>query len=120
MTNRVLIVDDHAAFRDRARLLLESEGYEVVGEAPDGSTAVVAAFRLRPDLALIDVQLPDTTGFEVAEQLRVAGTARSIVLISVRRESDFGERVARSAADGFIEKADLSRRAIGKAIGRSR
>ena len=66
MAARVLIVDDHPAFRAAARRLLELEGYDVVGEAEDGLSAIAAARALRPDFILLDVQLPDLDGFEVA------------------------------------------------------
>ncbi len=73
----VLIVDDHPSFRATARLLLESEGFEVVGEAADGTAGLLAARELEPDLVLLDVQLPDIDGFEVAvaahERRRRAG-----------------------------------------------
>ena len=66
---RVLIVDDHPSFRASARKLLESEGYDVVGEAADGAGALEAAEQLHPDVVLLDVQLPDLDGFEVAKRL---------------------------------------------------
>src|SRR5699024_431352 len=65
----VLIVDDNAGFRLRARELLESEGFEVVGEAADADSALAAMRQLAPDIVLLDVQLPDRDGFEVAKQL---------------------------------------------------
>ena len=65
----VLIVDDHASFRATARQLLEAEGYEVVGEAADGASALEAVARLRPDVVLLDVQLPDMDGFEISRRL---------------------------------------------------
>ena len=68
MAVSVLIVDDHAAFRAFARTLLTDEGFAVVGEAVDGATALEAARRLRPDVVLLDVQLPDTNGFVLAER----------------------------------------------------
>ena len=61
MSRTVLIVDDHEPFRQRARALLEDEGFEVVGEAADGDAALEAARRLRPDVVLLDVQLPGAT-----------------------------------------------------------
>ena len=69
----VLIVDDHPSFRATARLLLESEGFEVVGEAADGAAGLREARALEPDLVLLDVQLPDIDGFEVAAQLTGGG-----------------------------------------------
>jgi len=108
MRPTVLMVDDHQGFRTRARAMLEAQGFDVVGEAGDGRSAVAAADRLRPDLALVDIGLPDLDGFAVAAAIRAAGTAHRIVLISGREAADFGGRVAGSAADGFIPKADLS------------
>ena len=69
MATTVLIVDDHTAFRSRARRMLEADGFEVVGEAGDGASGVAAARRLEPDVVLLDLQLPDTTGFAVAQEL---------------------------------------------------
>ncbi len=63
----VLIVDDHPSFRASARTLLEAEGYEIVGEAENGAAALQAVKELKPDLVLLDVQLPDIDGFQVAE-----------------------------------------------------
>lgn len=108
MRTTVLVVDDHAAFRARARVMLETEGFDVVGEAEDARSAIAEAARLRPDVALVDVQLPDGDGFDVTERLRRSGTARRIILISGREREDYGGRVERSGADGFISKGDLS------------
>ncbi len=83
MKESVLIVDDHAQFRHSARRLLERSGYPVVGEAEDGHSGLAEAERLRPGLVLLDVFLPDTDGFEVAEQLTGDGIA-VVVLISSR------------------------------------
>src|SRR3954466_16344543 len=69
MPRTVLIVDDHPSFRSTARALLEAEGFEVVGEAEDGASGLAAAAELRPDLILLDVQLPDIDGFEVASRV---------------------------------------------------
>ena len=114
MPTSVLIVDDHPSFRSTARLLLESEGYLVVGEAQDATSALQAARQLRPDLVLLDVNLPDLDGFDVAARLtngRAPGDP-VVVLISSRDSSDYGPLVTRSGARGFIAKADLSGAAI--------
>jgi DNA-binding NarL/FixJ family response regulator len=105
----VLIVDDHPSFRASARAMLESEGFDVVGEAEDGASAVEAVRALSPDVVLLDVQLPDMTGFDVcaAIQDRNGGTPE-IVLVSSRDVSDYGELVAASCACGFVPKGELS------------
>jgi len=108
MRPRVLMVDDHDGFRLRARALLEAEGFEVVAEASTGKDAIAKAAGTRPDIALVDIQLPDLDGFAVADGIRSAGTARQIILISGRDAADYGDRVSQSAADAFIPKAELS------------
>ena len=80
MAATVLIVDDHPGFRAAARRLLELEGYEVVGEAEDGMTALERIHELRPEVVLLDVQLPDIDGFEVAERLSTNGFMPAVVL----------------------------------------
>src|SRR5207244_12728343 len=80
----VLIVDDHEEFRLAARALLERCGFVVVGEAADGGSAIAEAERLRPRLVLLDVQLPDLDGFQVAARLAEAGHAPTVVLTSSR------------------------------------
>ena len=106
MAVRVLIVDDHAPFRTLARLLLVADGFDVVGEVGDG--ALVAARALRPDVVLLDVQLPDADGFAVAAALSGGPRAPAVVLVSSRSRTDYGSRVTDSAARGFIAKDELS------------
>ena len=108
MSKTVLIVDDHATFRASARLLLEAEGYEVVGEASDGGSALAQASALGPDFVLLDVQLPDIDGFEVAKRLTDGGAAPAVILISSRDGGDFGSLVESSGARGFVSKGELS------------
>ena len=112
MRPRVLIVDDNGAFRAAARQLLERGGFVVVAEAETGREGVEEAKMHGPDLALVDVQLPDRDGFEVAEQLSELTPAPRVILISSLDGSDFGALVAGSSALGFIPKADLSSRMI--------
>ncbi len=108
----VLIVDDHAGFRRLARRLLEAGGFTVVGEAHDGTSALAACTALRPELVLLDVVLPDTDGFAVAEQL-VDGVERPVVILTSSREAvEFAGRLERSPARGFIHKDDLSGTAL--------
>jgi DNA-binding NarL/FixJ family response regulator len=109
----ILIVDDDHRFRGIARRLLESEGFEVVGEAGDGETAVAAARELEPDVVLLDVQLPDVDGLEVAERISADG-GPAVVLTSTRDESDFGPQLHESGARGFVPKDELSARRIAE------
>jgi DNA-binding NarL/FixJ family response regulator len=104
----VLIVDDHPSFRASARVLLESEGFQVIGEAVDGASALTEAGRLRPQLVLLDVQLPDIDGFDVAARLTGEAQSPAVILVSSRDSSDFGPLVSRSGARGFVPKAELS------------
>lgn len=108
-------MDDHAPFRASARRLLELEGWAVVGEAADGASALETVARVHPDLVLLDVALPDTSGFDVAE--RLAGSQARIVLVSSRDPADFGARVGRSGAVGFIPKDELSGAALASLLG---
>jgi DNA-binding NarL/FixJ family response regulator len=109
MARTVLIVDDHPSFRATARALLESEGFEVVGEAKDGREAIEQTERLRPEVVLLDVQLPDTTGFEVARALAHSnGGGPAIVLVSSRDGSDYGDEIPACGARGFVPKGELS------------
>jgi DNA-binding NarL/FixJ family response regulator len=112
MKRTVLIVDDHAGFRATARRVLEAGGYSVIAEAEDGSTGVAAAAESSPDLALVDVQLPDFDGFEVTRRLRESGEAPEIVLISSHERADFGSLIESSGARGFVSKSDLSAAAL--------
>jgi DNA-binding NarL/FixJ family response regulator len=112
MSVTVLIVDDHPSFRASARTLLEAEGFEVVGEAEDGAGAMRAARELRPDLVLLDVQLPDLDGFEVADRLRKLEDPPEVVLTSSRDGADYGRCIECCGARGFVPKADLSGAAI--------
>lgn len=106
----MLIVDDHAIFRSAARRLLEGEGFEVVGEASDGETGLSLAHELAPQLVLLDVALPDRSGYEVAR--RLAGGASKVVLVSSRSQDDVDQRFRESGALGFIPKERLSGAAI--------
>jgi DNA-binding NarL/FixJ family response regulator len=113
----VLIVDDHAAFRSSARALLEVEGFDVIGEAADGAEAVDAVGTLRPDIVLLDIQLPGLDGLAVAEQLATAPDPPAVVLISSRDAAAYGPRLRETPARGFIPKSGLSGEALAALVG---
>jgi DNA-binding NarL/FixJ family response regulator len=108
VSQTVLVVDDHPSFRTTARRLLQAEGFDVVGEAENGAEAVRKAGELHPDFVLLDVQLPDLNGFEVANVLCRNGSSPMVVLVSSRDATDYGELIAGCGARGFIPKAELS------------
>ena len=117
VSRTVLIVDDHAGFRRRARRALEAEGYEVVGEAPTGAEGIEAAAALQPDVVLLDVQMPGIDGFEVAARLTAGDDGPAVVLVSTRDGLDFGGLVVESGARGFIAKDDLSGPTLAELLG---
>jgi DNA-binding NarL/FixJ family response regulator len=113
MAFRLLIVDDHPSFRASARAILEAEGFVIVGEASDGASALVAVAELAPDVVLLDVQLPDASGFDLCERILAEnGAAPGVILVSSRNAEDYGPRVAGSGALGFLPKAELSGEAV--------
>jgi len=112
----VLIVDDHAEFRASAVELLEAEGFEVIGAAADGAGAVELALSLRPQVVLLDVQLPDRDGFAVAARLAQEAQPPQIVLTSSRDAGAYGRRLAGAPVRGFIAKRDLTGAALAALV----
>lgn len=108
----LLIVDDHAGFRSWAREVLADEGFDVIGEAGDGRTAIRLAEELRPEIVLLDIQLPDLDGFDVADQISQA----TVVLTSGRAPEDFGGRLS-SSPHSFVSKEDISGATLEAALG---
>lgn len=113
----VLIVDDHATFRSSARAVLEAEGFDVVGEAASVGEAVEAIARTQPEIVLLDVELPDGNGFDLAERLTANGSRINVVLVSSRDYSDFVALVTQSGARGFLPKAELSGERLSALVG---
>ncbi len=111
-----LIVDDHAGFRTTARSLLEGEGW-TVAEADTGAAGLQAAEDSTPDFVLLDVQLPDLDGFEVAERLSAFARPPAVILTSSRDGADYGSLVTASAVRGFIPKGELSGERIRALLG---
>jgi DNA-binding NarL/FixJ family response regulator len=112
MATTILVVDDHSGFRASARKLLESEGFDVVGEAVDGESAVRTARELKPEVALVDVYLPDVDGLEVASRLRGLDRPPAVILISSHGQSELDPLIPDSGARGFLPKSQLSREAL--------
>lgn len=115
----ILIIDDHDGFRAFARSLLENAGF-TVAEAASGTEATEVARTIWPSLILLDVQLPDFDGFEVARRLAADGAGPEVVLTSTRDASDCGERITASPAAGFLPKDALSGAALRRFLERDR
>jgi DNA-binding NarL/FixJ family response regulator len=116
MAHTLLIVDDHAAFRSTARALLECDGWNVVGEAGDGTSGLSAARTLKPDVVLLDVRLPDIDGFAVAEELTAGGAGPAVIVTSSSDDPLYPDRARRTGARGFVAKHDLSGAALQRVL----
>jgi DNA-binding NarL/FixJ family response regulator len=112
----VLIVDDNAAFRSAARAVLEAGGYQVMAEVGTAAAAVTAAVRLRPDVVLLDIGLPDQDGFATCRQLHADQPDLMIVLCSIREAEEYGDAVASSSAAGFVAKSRLSAEELSRIV----
>jgi DNA-binding NarL/FixJ family response regulator len=116
MAATVLIVDDHAGFRLSARRMLEADGFDVVGEAKDGREAIEATVRMRPEIVLLDVYLPDANGFDLATELSALPEPPAVVLTSSHDSEDFGDCLIASTARGFVPKGDLCGSAVAALV----
>lgn len=117
MAARFLIVDDHERFRELARMLLENEGHQVVGEAGDAAEAMKAVLEVDPDALLIDVNLPGQNGFDLAARLLHERPDRAVVITSIREGEYFHQLARNMGARGFIVKNDLSGETLTKLLG---
>lgn len=111
MRVRCLIVDDNAGFREEMRRLLVEQGLDVVGGAGSPADAQRQIAELRPDVALIDIDLGGESGLELARQLRAQagqGAVPHLILISTHDEAEYADLIEASPAIGFLAKIDLS------------
>jgi DNA-binding NarL/FixJ family response regulator len=114
---RCLIVDDNEPFLDSARRLLESDDLHIVGVATTAAQAVQLAEERGPDIALVDVELREEDGFEVARQLVTAQPELRVIMISTHSEDDLATLVAQSPALGFLAKSRLTPAAVRALVG---
>ncbi|MHB8533794.1 MAG: response regulator [Solirubrobacteraceae bacterium] len=112
MTVRVLVVDDQAPFREVARAVVElTDGFEVAGEAESGEESIALAEELRPDLILMDINLPGISGLEATRQILSGDGAHPhivVLVLSTYEASEFGSQAEEAGAASFISKSDFS------------
>jgi DNA-binding NarL/FixJ family response regulator len=114
MSLRCLLVDDNASFLEAARVLLDRQGLDIVGLASTGAEAVRLSQELRPDVALVDIDLGNESGFDLVRLLSEQGdiTPSRVILISTHSEDDFADLIGQSPALGFLSKSELSAAAV--------
>jgi len=116
---KCVIVDDSSLFLEGAVDLLTREGLDVVGVASDSAQATRLVTELHPDVTLVDIDLGDEDGFELAERLHAISGASKVILVSTHAEADLAHLIERSPALGFIAKARLSAQAIRDTLERA-
>jgi DNA-binding NarL/FixJ family response regulator len=112
MPIRCLIVDDQRSFLDAARSVLEAGGLDVVGVATTATEALELSAELEPSVALVDIDLAEESGLDLATELAAQAPGMKLVLISTHGEEDFTELIQASPAIGFLPKTELSGRAL--------
>lgn len=105
-TLNAIIVDDHPLARMAIRNLLEREGITIVGEAGDGTQALLAIEQLNPDLVIVDVDIPELSGIDVVEKLRKQAFSQIIIVVSAKNDLFYGKRSADVGANAFISKQE--------------
>lgn len=100
----VVIADDHAIVREGVAALCAAKGFRVVGECADGAAAVEKILELKPDFAIIDLNMPVLSGVEAIRRLRAEGTATRLLVLTVSREESLVVEALRAGADGYLLK----------------
>ena len=117
MTRSILVVDDDAAVRRLIVRILRSAGHVVVGEAGSVADALDRAEALRPDIALVDIGLPDGDGFSLTRQLRAKPWPMRIVIFSSDADRTNADAAERAGAVGFLPKDELASPGLERLIG---
>lgn len=100
----VLVVDDDHMMREMLKLILHSDGYEVLGEAANGKTAVALCENLKPGLVLLDINMPKMDGLQALEEIRKISPAARVMMVSAEATMDRVKEAISKGASGFIVK----------------
>jgi len=120
VTLSCLIIDDSEKFLASATRLLSLQGVSVIGRASSGDEALRLAAALSPDVTLVDVELGDEDGLELARRLTSAGLSAMVILISLRDHNELTELIAGSGAIGFLRKDALDAQAVADLVAQRR
>ncbi len=113
MPVEILIADDHAVMRDGLRMILEAEaGFSVVAEAADGREAVAAVRRLRPDVAIMDIAMPELNGIEATIQIKEYRPETEVIMLSMHATAEYIHRALSAGALGYLLKESAGREVI--------
>jgi DNA-binding NarL/FixJ family response regulator len=106
---RILVADDHGLVRRGARAVLHSRrGWRVVAEAANGREAVQRAIELKPDVAVVDISMPELDGVEVARQIRVSVPETKVLVLTMHESDQMVRRALGAGACGYLLKSDLT------------
>ena len=103
-TIRILVADDHSVVREGLRRVLDSPGFEVVGEAASGAQAIEAAHRLKPDVVVLDISMPDGNGLASIARIREVSPSSRVLMLSVYQGGEYVQQAARNGAHGYVLK----------------
>jgi DNA-binding NarL/FixJ family response regulator len=112
---RLMLADDHQMLREGLRRSMVDQGFDVVCEASDGMEAVEAAFRLRPDVILMDVTMPEMDGVEATRRIRQSLAETRVVMLTMHADQDVLANAIRAGASGYLVK-DCSTDEIADAV----
>ena len=105
MTTRLLLVDDHAVVRSGLRMLLENErDVEIVGEASSATEAIEAVMRLKPNVVLMDIGLPDLSGIDATREIKKRAAEVSIVALTIHEDEEYFFKMLEAGASGYVPK----------------
>ena len=111
---RILLADDHAMLRDGVRMVLEAHpGFEVVGTADNGAEAVALAHSLQPDIAVLDVAMPELNGLDATREIRACCPETEIVILSMHEGEDYLREALRAGAAGYVLKRAAAKELVG-------